>query len=109
MHDLGDDMLKAGIKDPVVDMEHITLTYQKVGSLFTELKGIGAQNINANRPAGLMSKSRWQAMLKNYEQFKTSNGLFPATYEAIYGHGWITEQSHLTQTSSNDVYTVKLT
>ncbi len=101
MHDLGDAMLKAGIADPVVDMEHIRLTYKTLNGLFKDLKGIGAHNMNQGRPNALMSKSKWFAMTKAYQTFCDGDGLYPVTYEAVYGHGW-------GRRTSSDVYEVSL-
>jgi malonyl-CoA O-methyltransferase len=88
MHDVGDALLQAGFRDPVVDMETITLTYTDVRGLLRDLKGIGANNATHGRNHGLTGKARLQAFLQAYEYFRQKDGLYPATYEVVYGHAW---------------------
>lgn len=89
MHDVGDALLQAGFRDPVMDMETITLTYADVRGLLRDLKGIGANNATYGRNHGLTGKARLQAFLQAYEYFRTEEGLYPATYEVVYGHAWV--------------------
>ena len=91
MHDLGDMLAHAGFSAPVMDMEHITLTYAEIRDLLRELKDIGAHNVTAGRNHGLMGKQRWKAMVQAYEKFRRE-GRLPATYEIVYGHAWVGEQ-----------------
>jgi malonyl-CoA O-methyltransferase len=84
-HDIGDALLRAGLKDPVMDMERITLTYSDARKLMRDIKGIGAHNANTQRERGLTGKARFNAMLAAYERFRR-DGVLPATYEVIYAH-----------------------
>jgi len=90
MHDIGDAMLRAGLSQPVMDVETITLTYTDAYALMRELKDIGAHNIGQQRSRNLTSKSRLQAVVKAYEQFRV-DGVLPASYEVVYGHAWCDE------------------
>lgn len=87
MHDLGDALGRAGFAAPVVEMENLVMTYNKVREVLADLKGIGAQSLRDGRRAGLMGKAAWRAMEAGYERFR-KDGLLPATYEVIYGHAW---------------------
>jgi malonyl-CoA O-methyltransferase len=87
MHDIGDMLASAGLADPVMDQEVITITYTELKTLLRELKGIGAHNVMPDRPQGLMGKARWQRLLAAYEAFRRDDVL-PATYEVVYGHAW---------------------
>lgn len=87
MHDLGDQMVRARLADPVMDMEHLTVTYTELSGLLRELKDIGAHNVLPGRERGLMGKSRWARLSEAYEQFRKDDRL-PATYEVVYGHAW---------------------
>ena len=87
MHDIGDAMIRAGLADPVMDMEYFTLTYDSVMNLMRELKQLGAHNASDNRPHHLTGKKHLRAMQQNYEQYRKDNKL-PATYEVVYGHAW---------------------
>lgn len=90
MHDIGDAMVRAGLAEPVMDVEQINLTYAEVKGLVQDLKTLGAHNVTAGRSRGLMGRGRWQRMQDAYEQYR-HKGLLPATYEVIYGHAWVTE------------------
>jgi len=91
MHEIGDALLQAGFQDPVTDMEMITMTYANVRQLMRDIKQIGASNTDSNRSKGLMGKAKLKAFENAYEQFKTSEGLYPASWEIIYGHAWVGE------------------
>jgi len=87
MHDIGDALIRAGFGQPVMDMELFTLTYDQPMGVLKDLKAIGATNANLNRSQGLMGKTRFQTMLKAYEQLR-KQGKIPATYEVVHGHAW---------------------
>jgi malonyl-CoA O-methyltransferase len=69
-----------------MEMEKLTLTYEKVLDLMHDLKGIGAQSVE-NRSKSLTGKTKFKKMLEMYESYR-ENGKIPATYEVIYGHAW---------------------
>lgn len=87
MHDVGDALIAHGFSAPVMDMEHITLTYDSVDQLLQDLKAMGAGNAMQGRIQGLMGKGRWQKMLARYNTLRR-DGVLPATFELIYGHAW---------------------
>ena len=87
MHDVGDTLMQAGFSDPVMDVEHITLTYKEVMQLMRELKAIGAHNVTLGRQRGLTGKNKMRQLFDAYETFR-SNGVLPCTYEIVYGHAW---------------------
>jgi len=91
MHDIGDALLQAGFINPVTDMEIITMTYSSVRQIMKDIKNIGATNTRSGRNKGLMGKQKLKDFEQAYEQFKTSDGLYPATWEVIYGHAWVGE------------------
>lgn len=87
LHDVGDAMMHAGLAEPVMDSERLTLTYMEVIDLMRDLKHIGAHNMNAGRARGLTGKGRLSSLINAYEAFRV-DGRLPATYEVIYGHAW---------------------
>jgi len=91
MHEIGDALLKAGFINPVTDMESITMTYSTVRQLMKDIKNIGATNTENSRSKGLMGKDKLKSFERAYEQYKTLEGLYPATWEIIYGHAWVGE------------------
>lgn len=87
MHDIGDALIRAGFGQPVMDVEHFTLTYEKPIQALKDLKAIGATSASRSRQKGLMGKQRFTRMLEAYQQFE-KNGRIPATYEVVHGHAW---------------------
>lgn len=87
MHDLGDAMMRAGLAEPVLDIERFTLTYPDALSLMRELKAIGAHNVAAHRQRGMTGKSALNQVIAAYEQYR-QNEMLPATYEVVYGQAW---------------------
>ncbi len=91
MHDLGDALVRARFADPVMDAERLTLTYERLTDLMSDLKGIGAHNATEKRPRGLTGPRRLAAMAAAYEPYRR-DGRLPASYEAVFGHAWVPEQ-----------------
>ena len=87
MHDLGDAMINAGLRDPVLDVDRYTLTYSEPRLLLKELQGLGATNADRERERHLLGKSHYQRMLAAYETMRT-NGRIPATWEVVTAHAW---------------------
>jgi malonyl-CoA O-methyltransferase len=87
MHDLGDALLRAGLAEPVMDVERYTLTYATARDLMLDLGAVGARNANAGRPRGLTGKGALARMLAAYEQFRR-DGRLPATCEVVFGQAW---------------------
>jgi len=56
-----------------------------------EIKNMGFSNAVSQRTKGLTGKNKFQAFEQAYEQFKTADGLYPASWEVIYGHAWVGE------------------
>jgi malonyl-CoA O-methyltransferase len=87
MHDLGDLLVRAGLAEPVMDAERLTVTYGDLHQLMRDLKHMGAHNVTAGRPRGLTGRGRLQRLVDAYEGYRREDGL-PASYEVVYGHAW---------------------
>jgi len=87
MHDVGDAMLAAGLRDPVLDVHRYTLTYSEPRKLLEELQGLGATNADQTRDRGLTGKARYKRMLAAYETMRL-DGRIPATWEVVTAHAW---------------------
>jgi malonyl-CoA O-methyltransferase len=87
MHDIGDAMLAAGLRDPVLDVHRYTLTYSEPRKLLEELQGLGATNADQTRERGLTGKARYKRMLAAYETMRL-DGRIPATWEVVTAHAW---------------------
>jgi len=44
MHDVGDALVGAGLRDPVLDIDRLTVTYENTGSLVDDFSAIGARH-----------------------------------------------------------------
>lgn len=86
MHDIGDMLLQMKFTDPVMEMEHVTVSYPNAKILFEDLKAAGFRNIAAERFGALTGKQRFHDFLAAYQEYTDSENLLPATYEIIYGH-----------------------
>jgi malonyl-CoA O-methyltransferase len=84
---IGDAMMAAGFKNPVLDREQYCLTYPDVRSLMKELKAIGANDARPQRTRGLSSKKRLLDMTARYENFRRDNAL-PSTWEVVTAMAW---------------------
>ena len=78
---------RAGLAEPVMDVERLTMVYPDVAAISRDLKVIGARNATAARARGLTGKGRWRAMAAAYETQRRA-GQLPATYEVVYGAAW---------------------
>jgi malonyl-CoA O-methyltransferase len=87
MHDIGDALIRAGFVEPVMDVEHLTVTFEDLVTLMHDLKKIGAHNVTSGRARGLYGRRTLGKLIQAYEQFRR-DGRLPATYEVIYGTAW---------------------
>lgn len=86
MHDLGDLALAAGLVEPVLDVDRLTVTYTDVAALVRDLRAMGAVNVAGGRRRGLTSVARW----RTFEQalVATPASRFAVTVELILGQAF---------------------
>jgi len=87
MHDVGDELLRSGFADPVMEAETITVNYETVDMLMADLRAIGANATAQGGRAGLTTPAVLSRLRQAYEHYRQEN-LLPATYEVVYGHAW---------------------
>jgi len=87
MHDVGSALMRAGLSEPVLDVDRIEVDYPDARALMRDLKCIGAHNVTAGRPRTLTGRARLARMEHAYEDYRRAGSL-PATYEVIYGASW---------------------
>ena len=94
MHDWGDMLAGAGFANPVMDVEHITLTFETPERMLLELRGLG-RNLNVNRFGGLRGR-RW------HQQLLHALGQEPLqlSFEVVYGHAFKPAPSHQVSATS---------
>jgi malonyl-CoA O-methyltransferase len=95
MHDLGDALLRAGLRDVVMDSERFTGRYPDFAALAAELKQLGVNNAASGRPKCLTTLTRLAALTAEYEHLRRDATL-PASYEVVFGHGWRSPSRSLT-------------
>jgi len=108
MHDVGDAMLAAGFRDPMLDVERFTLTYRDARQLMRELKAIGAGNAAADRKRGLTGKSRLRDMLAHYERFRGEDGVLPASYEVIFAQAQAPDSTQPRREGGDEIASVSV-
>lgn len=84
---VGDALVAAGFRDPVLERDGFTLTYPDVRALLLELRAIGATDAHPQRPRGLGGKARHARMVQAYEG-ERRDGVLPSTWEVITAMAW---------------------
>jgi malonyl-CoA O-methyltransferase len=107
MHDVGDAMINAGLRDPVLDVARYTLTYSDPRLLLKDLKGLGATHADRARERQLTGKSGFRAMLAAYETMRV-DGRIPATWEVVTAHAWGPPPGQARRTPEGEIATFSL-
>ena len=81
-----DEMLKAGLRDPVLDTEPLTITYSSFDKLINELRAVSATRQISRRRKGLGGKTYWQQTRLNYDTQRNVDDKLPVTIELVYAH-----------------------
>lgn len=87
MHDLGDGLVNAGLGDPVLDVDRLSISYGSSDRLFADLTAIGARNTLQQRTSVLTGKQQFAAMVTALED-AAAGGEIALDLELVYGHCW---------------------
>lgn len=87
MHDIGDALVRAGLHDPVLDVDHLTVTYRDTDALYRDLTSAGGRNCLRGRRQTLTGKDRFRAMEQVLAAGMTEE-LLELRLELVYGHAW---------------------
>jgi malonyl-CoA O-methyltransferase len=104
MHDIGDELVSAGYREPAMDMEPLLLEYPDVLSLLRELRATGQVNVAADRPRGLLGRGKFGRLVEACERFRNGDR-YPASFEIIYGAAFAPEEGQPVRTPTGDVAT----
>jgi malonyl-CoA O-methyltransferase len=85
---LGDGLARAGLAEPVLDTDQLTLTYRDLAGVVADLRATGTTNADRNRGRGLLGPRAWARMAAAYETFRTPEGRLPVTVEVLCGQAW---------------------
>ena len=89
MHAVGDGLVAAGFAAPVLEAERWSVTYHRFGDLLRDLKALGATNASRSRSRGMLGRNKLAALEAAYRGQQADNVALTATYEVIFGHGWV--------------------
>jgi len=83
MHLIGDTLVELGFSNPVTDLEYITLEYNTLDELLSDIRIIGCGSVLWHR----LSRADYESLQLNFDRI-SGNGKFPLTLEVFYAHAW---------------------
>ncbi len=87
MHDLGDGLVNAGLADPVLDVDRLSVSYDSTEKLFADLTAMGGRNALRERNRSLVGKQRFRNMSNELRKSGT-DGKITLDLELVFGHCW---------------------
>ena len=87
MHDVGDALLRATLADPVLDVDHLTVSYRDHNALFRDLRAVGGRNALRERRKTLTGKDRFARMTASLDP-ERGRSPFEIELELVFGHAW---------------------
>lgn len=88
MHNVGDALVQAGFREPVMDMTRLSITYTDVKRLARDLRAMAATNIMRGRRRGLTTPGLWNSMQAALLRNRDTTGRFTITAEVVIGQAW---------------------
>jgi len=104
MHDVGDEMVRAGFREPVMDAEHLALEYPDLRSLLRELQATGIGMIAGESLQNVIGGPAPEKFAGAYEPFRRKRRC-PVTFEIIYGTAFAPAEGQPVKTPEGDVAT----
>lgn len=99
--EVGDALVAAGFREPVMDTDRITLNYPTLEAMLHELEATGTSML-------IRGWGQWQArrapMEQAYAAMKTG-GKYPLSYEVIYGTAFGPQEGQPRKTAGGDIAT----
>lgn len=86
VHDLGDLAIKAGLAEPVLDVDRLRVTYAEPAALWRDLKAVGAANVAGGRRRTLTGRGRWRRF--EHALAPRAGERFGVTVELIFGQAF---------------------
>ena len=93
MHDIGDGLVRAGLRDPVLDVDRLLVSYKNADGLFTDLSNTGARNVLSGRSRSLVGKHKFRAMTESLCASGRGDRIV-LDLELVYGHCWGSDRPH---------------
>ena len=90
LQDMGALLQRAGFALPVVDLDHLTVTYPDAFALMRDLRGMGENNALIQRRKHFTRRATLMAAAEIYAQrFAEGDGRLPASFQII----WLTARA----------------
>lgn len=87
MHDIGDQLVRAGFADPVMDQETLRLSWSSPQAVLDELRSLGG-HLGPGRHVGLRTP-RWRDRLREALAARAdAAGRITLSFEIVYGHAF---------------------
>jgi len=99
--EIGNALVAAGFKEPVMDMEMITLSYPQLDAMFSELEATGTSLL-------VRGWDRWKAARAELKQAYAPflrEGKYPLSFEIVYGTAFGPQDGQPMKTPDGDVAT----
>jgi len=87
MHDLGDLAVRAGLAEPVTDVDRLRVSYPSLPPLVGDLRATGSSNCAVGRPRGLTGVGRWRAFEAALAARVGTEGPH-VTVELVFAQAW---------------------
>ncbi len=86
MHNVGDALVKAGLRDPVLDVDRLALSYRDTAALYRDLRSCGGNALRGRRNTltGKAHFRRSDAALQTH----FAAGQLTLSLELVFGHAW---------------------
>jgi malonyl-CoA O-methyltransferase len=88
MHDVGDALMRAGLANPVMEMDSLSISYPSAAALRQELRATGSGNALVSRRRGLGGRKFHAAWISPR---RSADEKLTVTLEVVYGHAWKSE------------------
>lgn len=87
---LGDLVVRAGLEEPVLDVDRIRLSFGELSGAIRDLRACGATNTAGGRRRGLTGRGRWQRFVEALwrQQGEGRQGRLGLTIELIFGQAF---------------------
>lgn len=87
MHHVGDALLRSGMRDPVLDVDYLTVRYTDFESLYRDLSATGARNCLQGRAKGLTGRRVFRQLEARLLETAADDRI-SITLELVFGHAW---------------------
>ena len=87
MHDVGDALVRSGLRDPVLDVDRLSVSYPDGAGLLRDLSAAGARNSLRHRRRGLLGRGHFDRLHQVLLASRTEEALY-LQFELVYGHCW---------------------